>query len=461
MCFGTSDEEYLERPRQLQGPKYKSSSSPFQPPPQGYFAPGGPRHPLEIPIDDTDEKVTGFMVRYQIPHLDGSSKLSSVFQWVSDTLLIKDNEIAVIKRSTREEVDRITSERYKILQDRDRFKALYERDSAALATCQEALYQANTENEDLRGTIAHMQWEHNATLVKNQDEYEKNMDDQDTKHQAVVKKLRLEIDDLKERIAEYTSQDSAVISDDAFRTSLLSLSQQLLKLIDYIPKPIQQQPDTKGWSRFIRSVCWTHLLHGFYQYPLGFGIFGVEGEAHRILSHFSEAIRLQLPGDANNLTMSNQQQVKVNEGRGFLFERILEDFLSDNRNSEKEFTIYFRQNIERVTQDLVRTLQQCCGQALDSQVNKRIWTVVRDAGVLALQMGSQRAHVMLVAHVRGDIVKLKHMFEDETGHFTEEVKVVVDQMTQPGLMRIGNGKEDSTREQVILKGKIIPLKTGD
>lgn len=150
----------------------------------------------------------------------------------------------------------------------------------------------------------------------------------------------------------------------------------------------------------------------------------------------------------------------MNEGRGFLFERILEDFRRNNSTDEKAFTTYFRQNIERVTEDLVRALQQWSGQALDSQVNKRIWTVVRDAGVLALQMGSQRSRVMLVACSRGDIVQLKHIFEDETGH-SEEVKVIVDMMTQPGLMRIGNGKEDLTREQVISKGKVIPLKTHD
>ncbi|KAK0662129.1 hypothetical protein QBC41DRAFT_31801 [Cercophora samala] len=462
MCFGTREEKHSEGPRRHHGPTYQPSLSQSLPPPQGYFAPGGPDHghAPPVPVNDTNEKILRFMAKHSIPLQDGLDNVTNVLQWVNNTLLVKDNEIAVIKRSAREDVDRITRERYAVSQERDRFKALYERDSAALADCEEALYQAKTENQHLHQTIADMEWTHTDTLAKNEKRYQKSMDEQDTKHDDAVKKLRLEIDDLKERIGEYTSQDDAVISDEAFRTSLLSLSQQLLKLVDYIPRPLQQQQDTRGWSRFVRSVCWTHLLHGFYQYPAGFGIFGDEGEAHRILSHFSDAIRVQAADDPDNSILSNQQKAKMNEGRGFLFERILEDFRLNNSNDEKAFTSYFRQNINRVTEGLVRALQQGSGQKLDPQVNKRIWTVVRDAGVLALQMGTQRSRVMLVACARGDIVQLKHIFEDETGH-SEEVKVIVDMMTQPGLMRIGDGKEDLTREQVIQKGKIIPLKTGD
>ncbi|VBB84540.1 Putative protein of unknown function [Podospora comata] len=462
MCFGTREKNHSEGPRRHYGPTYQESFPQSQPPPQGYFAPGDPGHDRarQIPVDDTKAKISRFMTKHNIPQQEGLDNLTNVLQWVNNTLLVKDNEIAVIKRSAREDVDRITRERYTVSQERDRYIALYERDNAALAECEEALYQAKTENQRLHQAIADMKWTHNETLAKNEKRYQTSMEEQDTKHKDAVKKLRIEIDDLKERIGEYTSQDDAVISDEAFRTSLLSLSQQLLKIVDHIPKPMQQQQDTRGWSRFIRSVCWTHLLHGFYQYPLGFGIFGVEGEAHAILAHFSEAIRVQAADDPDDSTLTNQQKAKMNEGRGFLFERILEDFRRNNSTDEKAFTAYFRQNIERVTEDLVRALQQWSGQALDSQVNKRIWTVVRDAGVLALQMGSQRSRVMLVACSRGDIVQLKHIFEDETGH-SDEVKVIVDMMTQPGLMRIGNGKEDLTREQVISKGKVIPLKTHD
>ncbi|KAK0726571.1 hypothetical protein B0T21DRAFT_315912 [Apiosordaria backusii] len=452
MCFSSNDDQYFERPRPARLPK-SGTNAPY-PSMTGYYAPPGPAgHPPQMPMDDTHEKVANFMAKHEIPQQDGLSNLSSVFQWVNNTLLVKDKEIDVIKRSKREEIDRITTERYAISQERDRFRGLLERDRADLAECQEGLYQANAEIERLRVTIEDMKWAHGNTLAKNKKKYEESMDDQDRKHQDAVRKLKSEIDDLKERISEYSSRDSAVITDESFRTSLLSLSQQLLKLVDHIPKPIQQQQDTRAWSRFVRSLCWTHLLQGFYHYPLGFGIFGAEGEAHVILSHFHEIIAEKPHDDLNRR--------QVNEGRGFFFERILDDFQNNKSNSEKAFTSYFRDNIERVTQGLVRALQQCFGQTLDSQVNKRIWTVVRDAGVLALQMGSQRSHVLLQACVRGDIVQLKHMFEDETSPSSEEVKVIVDLMTQPCLMRIGNGKEDLTREQVIVKGTIIPLKAGD
>lgn len=49
------------------------------------------------------------------------------------------------------------------------------------------------------------------------------MEEQDMKYEDVVKKLWIEIDDLKERIGEYILQDDVVIFDEVFWILLLLL----------------------------------------------------------------------------------------------------------------------------------------------------------------------------------------------------------------------------------------------
>ena len=79
--------------------------------------------------------------------------------------------------------------------------------------------------------------------------------------------------------------------------------------------------------------------------------------------------------------------------------------------------------------------------------------MVRSFGLLALEMGSQRANVQLESCRHGESIDTSELFAGDNASF--ESKVRVDLMTQPCLRRIGDGVEDLDTPKVIVKGSIV------
>ena len=79
-------------------------------------------------------------------------------------------------------------------------------------------------------------------------------------------------------------------------------------------------------------------------------------------------------------------------------------------------------------------------------------------GVLALEMGSQRANILLERCSHGDVVKGGDFFKDDNASFGPSVQV--DLMTQPCLRRIGDGREDIHIQRVIAKGDFVSIQAG-
>ncbi|KAK3687823.1 hypothetical protein B0T22DRAFT_479106 [Podospora appendiculata] len=317
-------------------------------------------------------------------------------------------------------------------------------------------------------------YERNRDMAAMERDMESLRSDYEDKLANQNQRLQEEIKEYKVRIASYSHGSSAAISDQTFHLTLESISQKLSNIASYVPRPENHlfdpdldptnflgrnsQQGSRVWPRFVRSVCWSVILRGFFHYPLGFGVFGTQGDGYLQLSHLYEDFSAASPNDPNTYCIPNDK--KTNEARGFHFEKILQEIKNPaDASREKRSTIYFRANVDQVTQDLVHALQRCSNMQLDARGPAQIATVVHDVGILALEMGSQRAHVMMEACSYGARITPGDKFKDES-ESSGGSDVQVDLMTQPCMVRMGDGREDLALFKVISKGNVIALKTG-
>lgn len=152
-----------------------------------------------------------------------------------------------------------------------------------------------------------------------------------------------------------------------------------------------------------------------------------------------------------------------------MFERIWTDVTSpagvsaaDGKDAKARvtgFTTYFHRHVERVTAELVSKLTQCSADALDPRAPSAVRDVVHDTALLALEMATQRSHVTLQFCAYGETVRAGDLFRDENATGGDGTGMVrVDLMTEPALLRLGNGREDLTSRKVLNKGGLIALK---
>jgi len=113
----------------------------------------------------------------------------------------------------------------------------------------------------------------------------------------------------------------------------------------------------------------------------------------------------------------------------------------------------FKANVDRVVRDLTDKLVRLSDRQLDSRVPAQIFKVVYDIGILSLQMGSQRAHLLLEPCESGELIRAGDRFTDEGG--STGINSTVGLMTQPCMVRIGDGSVDTTSEHIIVKGRFI------
>jgi hypothetical protein len=127
---------------------------------------------------------------------------------------------------------------------------------------------------------------------------------------------------------------------------------------------------------------------------------------------------------------------------------------------DKRLSARFQENLDFVVADMHNMLQHCCNGSLPVEaLAQQISSVVRGFGILALEMGSQRAHIQLETCSYGDRITPGELFKDES-ESTGGSDVQVDLVTQPCMVRIGDGREDLMSQVVISKGNVITLKHG-
>lgn len=116
-----------------------------------------------------------------------------------------------------------------------------------------------------------------------------------------------------------------------------------------------------------------------------------------------------------------------------------------------------------VADQLTETLQKISRGKLDPRAPARIQAVALELGILALKMGSQRAHIMLDVAQSGEMVQCGtgSRFKDGGGEGSMGMtgEVTVDLTTQPCLRKIGNGRDDAKTENIIVRGEVVAYET--
>ncbi|KAM7182875.1 hypothetical protein V8F20_012816 [Naviculisporaceae sp. PSN 640] len=272
------------------------------------------------------------------------------------------------------------------------------------------------------------------------------------------------------------------VSDDNFKRMMQAAAQTINNLVDYIPRPASESLEAdldvtsflrrnepylgnRVWAKFIFTVCWGVLKRGFFGAPLGFGILGVEGDGCATLLHLRETLGIYDP-TTNTLEIPNNKE--TNEVRAFLFERLRADVVAsattqpaDSANGEKGakgLPAYFYKHVETVMNELLSVLSRCSAGNLNPLAPSLIQDLVRDVGLLALEMATQRAHVTLEFCIHGDVIQHGKYFTDEASGEGAAGPARVDLMIEPALTRMGNGRDKLTELDVVRKGSFVALR---
>jgi len=310
-----------------------------------------------------------------------------------------------------------------------------------------------------------------------------------TEVEKAMKKQQQRIDALQGTIVGSQDRYYVQISDSSFAQLLESVSQQITDLSAGVGRPLSahlidrsldptnylnQSPQERDrrWTIFVRSVCWRVILSGFFEFPLGFGCLGSLGEGFEKLYHlyllFSRpspdgmwTLLSLLSSFSNFLTGTSLEfpgDKATNVWRASFFDAFLKGVKASTNAAQQHegphtYPGMFRANVDRVERALTDKLLQLSNRQLDSRVPAQIFKLVYDVGILSLQMGSQRAHVMLEPCESGEVIQAGDRFADEGG--LTDVDTTVGLMTQPCMVRIGDGNIDTTSEHVIVIGRFI------
>jgi hypothetical protein len=147
----------------------------------------------------------------------------------------------------------------------------------------------------------------------------------------------------------------------------------------------------------------------------------------------------------------------VNLYRASYIEKILSAIRSESAvGGEMAYAVVFQKNVDVVARRLYDTLHHIVNGQINPACFQQALAVVHKLGILALEMGTQRARVWLETCRCGE-----HSTPDEWK--TEETAsigagVMVDLMVHPCLSRVGDGREDLSKKKVMAKGEFVPLR---
>ncbi|KAK0646944.1 hypothetical protein B0T16DRAFT_171131 [Cercophora newfieldiana] len=269
-------------------------------------------------------------------------------------------------------------------------------------------------------------------------------------------------------LASQTKEPAAyeATSDQVFKTALQTLSQNTNNLAIAIHQPrnratvlipldrtgfLRRNVNGTGfagereWRCFIRSVCLETVFEGFFHWPLGFGVFGKEGEKRD-----SQSFENSLAGDVGARAdffglmlrmLENPTDTRIGDAT------LGGEALMRSVNA-------FKANSDRVEANLAQKLQACGGRSLNTADKALISTIVQDSGRLALRMGAQRASVLLQRPSHRDLVILGEYFSHDAGTIQDGTAAQVDLVLDACMVRIGDGRDDLTTIKIISKGSV-------
>ncbi|KAK3320516.1 hypothetical protein B0T19DRAFT_429782 [Cercophora scortea] len=237
----------------------------------------------------------------------------------------------------------------------------------------------------------------------------------------------------------------------------------------------------KNQLRFLlRSIVWARIMEGFFSAPFGFGALG-SGEGRAMLMGLYMAWRRLFgldvggkPAATNNHGPDEvfrlfQTDIQANRFRSTTFQTMMMTVLpkgqrknaataADGHNAVQVQT--YLDNRQKVHDQILLDLAEVCGGGVSPDIEEKVVDIVRQAGELALEFGSQRAGLGLHMPARGERVKIGHEFvdcvdDDEARGVVEEVDLVV----SPKLFRVGDGRNDLKVWKIIFPGEIYPRRS--
>ncbi|KAM7208580.1 hypothetical protein V8F20_001003 [Naviculisporaceae sp. PSN 640] len=413
------------------------------------------------------------------------------------------------------QAEAIAQQHREAMEERDQqWRSVVQKGQDELAT-KEMRHQADLEQRDHQLALRVAK---HATDLKSKEEqltrteahYKQRLFEVESSIQAEIdrtqKENRATITNLRKQIASYSKDSYVPIEDAHFIKVFQALVQDVNQLASQVRLPaifdfdpaldptscLDRNVRRKNWiwPRFVRSICWRVLLGGFFSLPFGFGALGRQGEGSNELRRMYQATCAAVIAqgdDTTGLAVSMMPNDKdINLYRTLYMQKILSDIRSSSSSSsssESTMTItngtnggeissssyapLFRKNVEAVGRELYDTLHHIVnGQLNTSACYQHACAVAHKLGILALEMGTQRARVWLETCRYGEHVSdegWKSEAEDmETLTTTASngmgaVGMAVDLMVHPCLSRVGDGRAELEKKKVVVRGEYVPL----
>ncbi|KAK3683331.1 hypothetical protein B0T22DRAFT_483199 [Podospora appendiculata] len=377
--------------------------------------------------------------------------------------------------------------------DTQALQAKYTTDMQALQTQhaehikkQRAMYEEQSQREraDYEAQFAHKQAAHEKELRKLTKAHDDNVvhlrervaslendlvDNSDDFRPASDDTLRLKYRDLKKWVETITEPFNLGVTNVALSGGRLDPTRFL-------------EREGKNQLRFLlRSVVWARIMEGFFSAPFGFGALGSGGGRAMLMGLYMAWRRLfgldsGLAGAAPAASSGHapdesfrlfQTDKEANRWRSATFQSIMMAVMPKNHKkgaagtpSNTVIVQPYLDNRQKVHDQILLDLAEVCSSGVSSDIEEKVVDIVRLAGELALEFGSQRAGLGLHMPARGEGVKIGPEFvdcvdDDEARGVVEEVDLVV----SPKLFRVGDGRNDLKVWKIIFPGEIYPRRS--
>ncbi|KAK3939277.1 hypothetical protein QBC46DRAFT_263663 [Diplogelasinospora grovesii] len=235
------------------------------------------------------------------------------------------------------------------------------------------------------------------------------------------------------------------------------------------PTRLLTREGSKPMRFLLRSIVWARIIDGFFSAPFGFGAFGSGNGKQQLINVYYEWRKLfdfsqsaYRGGDEDYEQFRRDKE--ANKWRSATFQSIMTAVVPRGQKKALAATADkvrpYADNRQNVEEDILDILREVCNGAVSDEFQEKVTEIVRLAGELALEFGSQRAELGLDMPERGDSLEIGLEFVDcEDGDNArgkvEEVELVV----APKLFRVGDGRNDLKTRKTIFPGEIYPMQT--
>ncbi|KAK0634342.1 hypothetical protein B0T17DRAFT_611369 [Bombardia bombarda] len=321
--------------------------------------------------------------------------------------------------------------------------------------------------------------------------HEKEIQLREKQHADNVVHLRERIDSLQSDLVD-NSDDFRPATDD----SLKAKYRELKLVVDRITEPFNLGVTTipqggghldphkflesqgKNQLRFLlRSAVWGKIVEGFFSSPFGFGALGPGAGKEMLVALYRTWRRLFDSGSFAGPGQYAQEErfelfyvdKEANKWRSATFQSILMAVMprgqrkaaaQSNGGAGGDMVRPYADNCRRVHDDIFSILNEVCSSDVASEIKDKVGDIVKLAGELALEFGSQRAELGLEVPRPGDSVLIGPDFVDcEDGDANKGAFEVVNLLVSPKVFRVGDGRNDLKTKKVIFPGEIYPIRS--